>query len=1118
VTKALERFREFMGGVAVRAVLIGLVGWFYFWTAVPEWRPAMIGRTGDGYYNLLMRGFTKGTLSLDTPVDPLLATMSNPSDPAERGEHGLHDASYYGGKYYLYFGAAPVILLFLPFHLLTGEYISETLACPLFAFLGLVASVWLLMAVRKRYFPATSLFAANLCVPALGLANLMPILLRRSNVWEVPITCAYLCLMVGLCFLFKAIHGERKILWLALASAAFGLAVASRPTYLFGCAAVLVPIAAYYLERRDRPPTLADAGFRRLALAGILPLAGIGFLMALYNYERFGSPLDFGFRHLMNGEQVWKEDLFAPRFFAFNVYVYALAPAHWIPYFPFVTVASLPTPPTGHLGSEDPFGVIPNIPFALLAAAALYFATQRRTWPLHLRLFCAAIAIEAAGTGLATSAFGGAINRYEVDFVPSILVLACIGWLALMDGGILRGGWRRLAAAGLPLVLLFSVTFNVLASLGHNGLFRVEHPALYRRIAHRWNALSVKLAQWHGTQYGPLEMDVVFPDEKEEKDEPLVTTGCSFMSDYLLVHYDGLGRTSFALEHSSYGHFMGPLVEIEPGVVHKVKVEMGSLYPPAEHPFFDTLTPVEAELCTRTLRVTVDGNVVLQRDLPFYDAASLQPNVGNSGDLPNYRRKFSGKIVSWQHVPIDLTEPERGPISLKLQFPIFSGARTEPLVSAGERDNGDLLYVRYLSPNEVSFGYDHRGGGAVESSPIGADYEATHTVEFESDALRATGPRATAEKLGRIRLRFDGRTVFYQHLLLSPTRPELVTIGMNRSGSSASTAMFLGQIFETRRLSADEPAGSESRYGPVDMEFRMPAGSTSHLPLVSTGRAGKGDALFIRWSGPGTVRLGYDHWGDGVIESSDIPLTADLPHLMSISLPSLLSPGSTQAARIQAQSLRVDIDGSLAWAQRVSSHPALSTEAYFLSNGIGASSCESSFSKGVAWFQRKSVQHAVFGDKGPVGLQVKLPQGLTNVAEPLLTVGKAGRADVMSIRYADDTHVTFAIDHWGKTFKASGPVAVDYGRVHDLVIQMPNLDPAASDTETKGEALVRLDGNVVWRVSQEFYMSGTPVVIAENPIGASSCTAEFSGGLLKIYRQPPDGNSEADSAPKAANP
>jgi hypothetical protein len=289
--------------------------------------------------------------------------------------------------------------------------------------------------------------------------------------------------MAGLCCMFKALQDGGKPRWLALASAAFGLAVASRPTYLFGCAALLIPIAAYGFERRDGRPWAADAGFRRMAMAGVLPIAGIGLLMAIYNYERFGSPFDFGFRCLMNGEQVWKEDLFALRFFLFNIWVYAFAPAHWVPFFPYVSVASLPMAPAGHLGSEDPFGVIPNVPFVLLAAFALYLLSRKLAWPRNLRIICAAVALEAAGTGLATSAFGGAINRYEVDFMPSLMILACVGWLALWDSARHSAALRGLSAVGVCLVLGYSILFNVLASFGHNGLFRAEHPALYRRMA-----------------------------------------------------------------------------------------------------------------------------------------------------------------------------------------------------------------------------------------------------------------------------------------------------------------------------------------------------------------------------------------------------------------------------------------------------------------------------------------------------------------------------------------------------------------------------------------------------------------------------------------------------------
>src|SRR5476651_2665636 len=120
-----------------QAVLLLVIGWFYFWTAVPEWRPRLIARSNSSYYNLLTRGFMRGHLYLDLPVDPFLATLQNPSDPGQRGGHGAHDTSYFHGRYYIYFGVAPAVLVFLPFRLLTGSFIDDSLVVPLFACAGL---------------------------------------------------------------------------------------------------------------------------------------------------------------------------------------------------------------------------------------------------------------------------------------------------------------------------------------------------------------------------------------------------------------------------------------------------------------------------------------------------------------------------------------------------------------------------------------------------------------------------------------------------------------------------------------------------------------------------------------------------------------------------------------------------------------------------------------------------------------------------------------------------------------------------------------------------------------------------------------------------------------------
>jgi hypothetical protein len=789
----------------LRAGLVVAIGWFYFWTAVPEWHPGLLGTRSDGYYNLLTRGFMKGHLYLDIAADPFLATLKNASDPAARGAHGMHDASYYRGHYYLYFGVAPVVLLFLPFRLLTGHFIDESLASPMFACVGLLASVWLLDRIRRRYFPGSAGWAAAGCVLALGLANMMPVLLRRSSVWEVPITCAYACGMVALGAIFEALHARHPGRWLALSGAALGCAVGSRPTYIFGCAAVLVPLWCEARRRGGLTSARRDAGWRRLALAALLPIAAIGLGLALYNQLRFGRPTDFGFRHLMNGEDVANEQLMGWRFLWYNLRVYALAPAGWSPYFPFVTVATLPPPPPGHLGAEDPYGILPNLPFALLALGAAGLALRRRSaeWA-GLRAWILGATILLAGAGMMVTAFGGAINRYMVDFLPTLVVLACLGLLETVSRPWFRGWARAAAGTAIGVLLLYSALFNVLASYRHNELFHAEHPALYARIAHRWNWISYAIDRWRGTAYGPVEMKVVFPRDATGEIEPLVVTGRSFLSDYLFVHYLGTNSVRFGLVHTSRGTFTGQPVTLQPGEVHTLRIDLGSLYPPAAHPYFDRLPPAEARLRQREVRVTLDGQVAFERELELYDSNSLAPSIGSSGDRPGLVRPFTGRILSWRRMPEATLQPAKaqyGPLRLALVLPPFAGRRSEPLVCTGETGRGDLVYVRYESADRISFGYDHWSMGGSISAPLAVDPRANQVVEVDFGALAPATEEEEAggAERGHLTVRLNGRPALDETAPFYPTEPYTVSVGVNSIQASSAAAMFSGALVKSER-------------------------------------------------------------------------------------------------------------------------------------------------------------------------------------------------------------------------------------------------------------------------------------------------------------------------------
>ena len=130
----------------------------------------------DTYYNLLVRGFCAGHLSLQKEVPPGLAQLADPYDstanaPYRLMPNRLHDLSYYKGRLYLYHGVTPALILFWPFAALTGRYLLHRQAVAIFCAVGFLASTGLLYALWRRYFAEVSAVVVTACAVALGLAT-----------------------------------------------------------------------------------------------------------------------------------------------------------------------------------------------------------------------------------------------------------------------------------------------------------------------------------------------------------------------------------------------------------------------------------------------------------------------------------------------------------------------------------------------------------------------------------------------------------------------------------------------------------------------------------------------------------------------------------------------------------------------------------------------------------------------------------------------------------------------------------------------------------------------------------------------------------------------------------
>ena len=160
--------------------LCGAIGWFHVWTVrsnADEWDFAP---EQNDYFNLLIDGWLDGQLHMKVPVPEAMLALKDPYDPALRPPGlGLHDATFYRGKYYLYFGAAPAVLVMWPYRLITGVDLPLAVAVFVFVLGGFLTSVAIWRGMRRRYFPETGMLVMLIGVLVLGLASLGPVLMRR---------------------------------------------------------------------------------------------------------------------------------------------------------------------------------------------------------------------------------------------------------------------------------------------------------------------------------------------------------------------------------------------------------------------------------------------------------------------------------------------------------------------------------------------------------------------------------------------------------------------------------------------------------------------------------------------------------------------------------------------------------------------------------------------------------------------------------------------------------------------------------------------------------------------------------------------------------------------------
>ncbi len=223
-----------------------------------------------------------------------LEKLENPYDPVERMQSKVKykwDHAYYNGNYYMYFGIVPVILLFLPFKLITGITLLSYQATQIFTALIILGIFTLFYMLSKRFFDTIPFYVYTFLATAFSCGSVW-YFSTAPALYCVALSSAVCFQLWSIFFFIKAVWIEQKenkqIAYAFIGSLLGALVFGCRPSVALANLLV-IPMLIIFLKQKIFSFKL----FLKLVVAAI-PYFVIGILLMCYNYARFDNPFEFG--------------------------------------------------------------------------------------------------------------------------------------------------------------------------------------------------------------------------------------------------------------------------------------------------------------------------------------------------------------------------------------------------------------------------------------------------------------------------------------------------------------------------------------------------------------------------------------------------------------------------------------------------------------------------------------------------------------------------------------------------------------------------------------------------------------------------------------------------------
>jgi hypothetical protein len=494
----LKSHRVFIFSSLIVFLVITAYVWFISFGSWSKWSVISI------YYDQLATAFEHGSLSLEIKPNPALLALPDPYDPSARaGLNYPKDVSLYKGKYYLYFGPVPALILsiFKRMGLLIkfgDQDIVFVFVSGMFVFQAL-----LILKIWERFFQNVPVWILLMCILFSGLISPFTWILTQARIYEAAAAAGQFFFLAGFYFITVALEQKfaaKKNFFFFIGGISWTLAIGSRLTQILPIGFVTLIIAYLTIRTYRQTKEWSKAIFAMELLGGPLVL-GIA-VLARYNWARFHSVFETGLSYQLAGSadlQRYSHFLFSPLYILPNLYGYLTMPPQFNRTFPFLESV----PGTGAFIFS--FITLPNIyynniltgllfstPFVLFAGICITSLVLKKKNLMSLAdqtndylfkwLIASLLGSFVFGFVPFVSFFWVA-SHYQTDYVPSIVMLSIIGFWQGYGFLTHKPPIRKLYVGAGIILMITSIIISILLVLSaHTAQFQKFNPVL-------WNCL-----------------------------------------------------------------------------------------------------------------------------------------------------------------------------------------------------------------------------------------------------------------------------------------------------------------------------------------------------------------------------------------------------------------------------------------------------------------------------------------------------------------------------------------------------------------------------------------------------------------------------------------------------